>query len=611
MVIDKRRKNNKPFESVENKHKPKNFKQSFSKLLKFIKPELALLSLAIFVAIASTLLTVFCPKLLGDITNELQIAVESGRSINLKIISNLAILLVILYISSAITDYLTGFIFASISTRVGFKLRKAISEKINKMPLGYFDSTNHGDILSRITNDVDTITRTLNQNLYTVAWAITKILGVTIIMFVISWQLSLIAIASVPILGSLMSLIVKFSQKQFVKQQQSLGQINGHIEEIYSAHNVVKVFNGEQQAINKFENINEKLYSSAYKSQFLSGIMHPITQFISNIGYVAICVVGGTLALNGTIMIGAITSFMLYIRQFNQPMAEIASVAGAFQATAAAAERVFNFLESQEQFDETAKTKYLDPNEVEGLVEFKNVNFGYKPNKTIINDFCLTARPGEKIAIVGPTGAGKTTLVNLLMRFYEINGGDILIDGVSINELKRENVRALFSMVLQDTWLFEGTIKENVAYGNKLVSDDDIQKACVLAGIDHFIKTQPNGYDFVIDENVSLSQGQRQLLTIARAMVQNAPMLILDEATSSVDTRTEIVIQNAMDKLMTGRTSFIIAHRLSTIKNADLILVMDNGCIVEQGTHEELLAKEGFYSDLYYSQFEDAEGETA
>lgn len=589
-----------------NGQKAKNFKKSMKNLFTFIKPQILLLSIGIFIAIASTLLTVFCPKLLGDITNELQNALEFKRAIDLALIGKISLVLLILYISSAITDYITGWIMSSVSAKVGFRFREEIIKKINKLPLSYFDSTNNGEILSRITNDVDTVTQTLNQSLANIVWAITKVIGVLVVMFVICWQMTLIALISVPVSAILMMIIIKYSQKQFLKQQTSLGEMNGHIEQIYSAHNVVKVFNGEQKAVDEFNKINEQMHNSAYKSQFLSGMMHPITQFISNISYVAICIVGGALVLDGAIMVGAITSFMLYIRQFNQPISQIASIAGTLQSTAAAAERVFEFLEIEEQDNEEHKSLSLLPQDVKGEVEFKHVSFGYVPNKIIIKDFSLVAKPGQKIAIVGPTGAGKTTLVNLLMRFYEINSGDITIDGISINSLKRENVRQLFSMVLQDTWLFEGTIKENIAYGDKSVSDEEIEKACILAGVDHFIRTQPNGYNFVIDENASLSQGQKQLMTIARAMVQNSPMLILDEATSSVDTRTEIAIQKAMDSLMNGRTSFIIAHRLSTIKNADIILVMDNGDIVEQGTHDELLAKNGFYAELYYSQFDDA-----
>ena len=399
----------------------------------------------------------------------------------------------------------------------------------------------------------------------------------------------------------MMSFIIKFSQKHYIKQQKSLGDLNAHIEEIYNAHNVVKVFNGEQKAIDEFEVINKDLMTSAYKSQFYSSLMHPLTNFISNIGFIIICIIGGVLVLNGNIMIGAITSFMIYIRQFNQPINQIASIAGTLQSTVAAAERVFEFLETQEEQDEQHKSQRLK--HVQGKVEFKDVCFGYSKGKQIIKNFNFTALPGQKIAIVGPTGAGKTTLVNLLMRFYEIDSGQITIDDVDISSLKRQNVRRLFGMVLQDTWLFEGTIKENIVYGNQDVSQEELERICKLANIDHYIKTLSGGYDKVLDENVSLSQGQKQLMTIARAMVDNAPMLILDEATSSVDTRTEILIQDAMDKLMQGRTSFVIAHRLSTIKNADNIIVMKDGGIVEMGTHDELLSQNGFYAELYNSQF--------
>lgn len=472
---------------------------------------------------------------------------------------------------------------------------------MNKIPLSYYDKSSIGDILSRITNDVSTITQTLEQSLAGMVASIVKVIGMLVIMFVICWQMTLVALVTVPVSAIMMMIIIKFSQKYFIKQQKSIGELNGHIEEIYNAHNVVKVFGGEQKAIKQFGKINNELKSSAYKSQFFSGLMFPISNFISNLGFIAICIVGGSLVLNEVILIGAITSFMLYIRQFNQPISQIASIVGTLQSTIAASERVFEFLEVEEETDEKDKTKVLS--KVKGKVEFENVCFGYVKGKEIIHNFNLTALPGQKIAIVGPTGAGKTTLVNLLMRFYEINSGTIKIDGVDISLLKRENVRELFGMVLQDTWLFEGTIRENIAYGNEDVPFEKIEDACKLANVDHYIKTLSDGYDKVLDESVTLSQGQKQLMTIARAMVDNAPMLILDEATSSVDTRTEILIQDAMDKLMNNRTSFVIAHRLSTIQNADVIIVMKDGSIVEIGNHNDLIEKEGFYAELYNSQF--------
>ena len=581
--------------------KPKNFKQSLKKLLNFIKPQKFLLAIGIILSVVYVGLTVFCPKLLGDITNELQRALEYKDTINFQLITNIGITLAVLYGSSNLVDFISGIAMSKLATKVGYRFRKAISEKINKIPLSYYDKSSIGDILSRITNDVNTITQTIEQSLASMVSSIFKVLGILIIMFAICWQMTLVALVTVPISFLIMSLIIKFSQKHFVKQQQSLGELNGHIEEIYNAHNVVKVFNGEQKAIQQFEKINNELMTSAYKGQFYSSLMHPLSGLIANLGFIVICIVGGILILQGNIYVGAITSFMIYIRQFNQPINQIASIAGTLQSTMAAAERVFEFLDAEEEPDEQEKTTLLT--QVQGKVEFKDVCFGYTKDKEIIHNFNLTALPGQKIAIVGPTGAGKTTIVNLLMRFYEINSGKITIDGIDIQDLKRSNVRRLFGMVLQDTWLFEGSFKENIAYGNENVDQKTLEKMCQLANIDHYIKTLSGGYDKVIDESVSLSQGQKQLITIARAMVDNAPMLILDEATSSVDTRTEILIQEAMDNLMKGRTSFVIAHRLSTIQNADKIIVMKDGGVVEMGTHDELLAQNGFYAELYNSQF--------
>ena len=581
--------------------KPKNFGQSLKKLMAFIKPQKTLLIIGVILSILYVGLTVFCPKLLGDITNELQRALKYKDVINFELISNIGIILAVLYGSSNLVDFVSGVVMSRLATKIGYRFRKAISEKINKIPLSYYDKSSIGDILSRITNDVNTITQTLEQSLSSIISSIFKVVGILVIMFVICWQMTLVALITVPISFLIMSLIIKFSQKHFIKQQKSLGELNGHIEEIYNAHNVVKVFNGEQQAIDKFEKINNDLKTSAYKSQFYSSLMNPLSGFVSNLGFIVVCIVGGVLVLQGNIYIGAITSFMLYIRQFNYPINQIASIAGVLQSTVAAAERVFEFLDSEEEPDEQEKTLLLT--DIQGKVEFNNVCFGYTKDKQIIHDFNFTALPGQKIAIVGPTGAGKTTIVNLLMRFYEINSGKITIDGVDIQTLKRSNVRRLFGMVLQDTWLFEGTVRENIVYGNDNVDQQTLEKMCQLANIDHYIKTLPGGYDKVLDESVSLSQGQKQLMTIARAMVDNAPMLILDEATSSVDTRTEILIQEAMDNLMKGRTSFVIAHRLSTIQNADKIIVMKDGGIVELGTHDELLSQNGFYAELYFSQF--------
>ncbi len=586
--------------SKHNSQKPKDFKSGVKKLLKFVKPERFLLVAGLLFAILYVSLTIFCPKLLGDITNELQDSIDTGI-IDMQLIGKIGILLVILYSVSSLVDYICGVLMSKAASKIGQRFRRAISVKMNKIPLSYYDKSSIGDILSRITNDVSTITSTLEQSLAGMLASLVKVVGVLVIMFVLSWKMALVALVTVPLSAVAMMVIIKFSQKYFAKQQKSIGEINGHIEEVYNAHNVVKVFGGEQKAIDQFEKINKDIMQSGFKSHFFSGLMYPISNFISNIGFILVCIVGGISVLGGDIRFGAITSFMLYIRQLNQPLSQIASIAGTLQSTVAASERVFEFLDVEEEPDESQKNVTI-PN-VQGMVEFKDVCFGYTKGKEIIHNFSLKALPGQKIAIVGPTGAGKTTLVNLLMRFYEIDSGQILIDGTDISTMKRENVRELFGMVLQDTWLFEGTIKENIAYGNQDVPMQTIIDACKMANIDHFIKTLPEGYDKVLDESISLSQGQKQLMTIARAMVDNAPMLILDEATSSVDTRTEILIQDAMDKLMKGRTSFVIAHRLSTIQNADTILVMKDGNIVEIGNHQTLLEAGGAYAELYNSQF--------
>lgn len=586
--------------SKQNNQKPKDFKGGVKKLLKFVKPERFLLVAGLLFAILYVSLTIFCPKLLGDVTNELQDSIDTGI-IDMQLIGKIGILLVILYSTSSLVDYICGVLMSKAASKIGQRFRRAISVKMNKIPLSYYDKSSIGDILSRITNDVSTITSTLEESLAGMLASLVKVVGVLVIMFVLSWKMALVALVTVPLSAVAMMIIIKFSQKYFAKQQKSIGEINGHIEEVYNAHNVVKVFGGEQKAIDQFEKINKDIMQSGFKSHFFSGLMYPISNFISNIGFILVCIVGAISVMGGDIRFGAITSFMLYIRQLNQPLSQIASIAGTLQSTVAASERVFEFLDVEEEPDESQKNVTI-PN-VQGMVEFKDVCFGYTKGKEIIHNFSLKALPGQKIAIVGPTGAGKTTLVNLLMRFYEIDSGQILIDGTDISTMKRENVRELFGMVLQDTWLFEGTIKENIAYGNQDVSMQTVIDACKMANIDHFIKTLPEGYDKVLDESISLSQGQKQLMTIARAMVDNAPMLILDEATSSVDTRTEILIQDAMDKLMKGRTSFVIAHRLSTIQNADTILVMKDGNVVEIGNHQTLLEAGGAYAELYNSQF--------
>lgn len=582
--------------------KPKNFKKPIGKLIVFCKPYLPFMIIAIIFAIAGTIFTLIGPNKLSEITDLITEGLMTG--IDLRAVSKIAILLVVLYGLGVLFSYIQGFIMTTITQKVANRLRAGISQKINKLPLKYFDSTSYGDVLSRVTNDVDMIAQTLNQSIGMLVTAVTLFLGSLIMMLVTNVIMTLAAILATVIGFALMMTIMSKSQKHFLRQQRELGKINGHIEEIYSGHNIVKVYNGEKEANEKFSKINDKLYESAWKSQFLSGMMMPLMNFIGNFGYVAVCVTGAALTMNGTISFGVIVAFMIYVRLFTQPLSQMAQAATSLQSTAAASERVFEFLEEKEMQDESSKTKVLK--DAKGDVQFDHVKFGYNPDKIIIHDFSAHAKPGQKIAIVGPTGAGKTTMVNLLMRFYELNSGQIRIDGVPINELTRENAHDLFCMVLQDTWLFEGTIKENIIYSKQGVTDEEVVKACKAVGLDHFINTLPNGYDTVLNDNANLSAGQKQLITIARAMVENAPLLILDEATSSVDTRTEILIQNAMDKLMVGRTSFVIAHRLSTIKNADLILVMKDGDIIESGNHNELIKKNGFYADLYNSQFEPA-----
>ncbi len=580
--------------------KAKDFKKSIGKLINYSKKYLPIILIALIIATISSIFSIIGPNKLREITDIITDGLFLG--IDLDAIKKIGLFLVILYSLSAIFSYAQGYIMSTITQRISKGLRADISYKINKLPLKYFDRTTYGDVLSRVTNDVDMISMTLNQSIVSLVTAITMFFGSLLMMFIINWIMALVAVASTLIGFVLMAIIMTRSQKYFVRQQKDLGTINGHIEEIYSGHLVVKAYNGEKVALQKFNKINNSLHDSAWKSQFLSGLMMPIMNFIGNFGYVAVCVVGAALTMSGEIKFGVIVAFMIYIRLFTNPLSQIAQAATRLQSAAAASERVFEFLEEEELNDESYKTIYLD--KVKGNVEFKNIHFGYDENKEIIHDFSLKAQAGQKIAIVGPTGAGKTTIVNLLMRFYEVNSGEIKIDGISTKDITRENVHDLFCMVLQDTWLYEGTIKENIVYSKKGVKDEDIVKVCKIVGIDHFIRTLPKGYDTVLNDKANLSQGQKQLMTIARAMIQNNPLLILDEATSSVDTRTEILIQEAMDKLMVGRTSFVIAHRLSTIKNADMILVMNDGKIIESGTHTDLLAKSGFYAELYNSQFE-------
>lgn len=582
--------------------KPKEFKKSIAKLGKYLKAYWIGIIVALVFAVLGTVLSIFAPKILQLIGNEIVEALGVGVPIDMARVGAIAVWLIVLYVASALFNFIQSIVMSVISVNISRRMRNDLSDKINKLPLSYFDRQSFGDILSRVTNDVDLIGQTLNQSLSQLVSSFTLIVGIIIMMFTISWQLTLVELVSVPVSFLLVMIIVKISQKHFRRQQNALGDINGIVEEIYSSHNVVKVFNGQEKAEREFEEINKVMASSALKGQFLSGMMMPVMNTVANISYVLVCLVGGMMAIknNDVLFITSIVAFISYVRSFNQPIEQLATVTNTLQSTAAASERVFDFLEQPEQAPDTGNKSIP---EFKGNVEFRHVNFGYTPEKQIIFDFNCKVEAGQKIAIVGPTGAGKTTLVNLLMRFYETDSGEILIDGVSTKDMTREYVRGLFGMVLQDSWLFEGTIRENICYGNEDTSEETMIEACKAANVHHFIMSLPGGYNMVLNEEANISQGQRQLLTIARAMVDNAPMLILDEATSSVDTRTEQNIQEAMDRLMKGRTSFVIAHRLSTIKNADLILVMKNGNIIEQGNHEQLMAQGGFYSELYNSQF--------
>lgn len=580
--------------------KPKNFKKSLGKLFLYCKTYLPAIVIAVCLAIIGTVFNIIGPDKLSDITDKITEGIMTG--IDMESIRNIGLLLVTLYALGFIFNYIQGFIMATVTQKISNRLRTDISEKINRLPLKYFDSTSYGNVLSRVTNDVDTIGMTLNQSLGTLVTSVTMFFGALIMMFYTNIIMAASAVAATLIGFILMFLIIGKSQKYFSQQQQELGSLNGHIEEMYAGHSTVKVYNGEKEAKEIFHKSNAKLFQCAWKSQFMSGLMMPLMSFIGNFGYVVVCVVGAVLVIKGDISFGVIVAFMVYIRLFTQPLSQLAQAATSLQSTAAASERVFEFLKEEELKDESEKNRILK--NVKGNVEFKNVRFGYDTDKIIINNFSAKVAAGQKVAVVGPTGAGKTTMVNLLMRFYEVNKGEITIDGIPIHTLKRENVHDLFCMVLQDTWLFEGTVKENIIYNKQEVSESQVVEACKAVGIHHFIQTLPHGYDTVLDDRLNLSAGQKQLITIARAMVEDALLLILDEATSSVDTRTEILIQKAMDKLMAGRTSFVIAHRLSTIKDADLILVMKDGDIIESGNHEELLEQKGFYAELYNSQFE-------
>ncbi len=582
--------------------KAKDFKGSIVKLLKYNKAVLPLMGVALVLSFLTSIFTIISPDKLKEMTAE----IEKGliASIDMQAIGNIAVFLVVIILLGAVFGYLHSVLMAIVTQRVSRKLRNEISEKINVLPLKYFDNTTFGDVLSRVTNDVDTVAHTLNQSATQLVNSITLFVGSLLMMLLTDLTLTITAIVSSLVGFVLMSLIMASSQKYFLGQQKYLGDLNGHVEEIYAGHMVMKAFNGQKKEGIAFDEVNKKLADSAFKAQFLSGLMHPIMGFVGNLGYVAVCVVGAILTINGKIDFAVIVAFIMYIRYFTQPMTQIAQAATNLQSTVAAAERVFEFLEAEEMEDESHKETILKGEDVIGNISFEHVKFGYHPDKIIIHDFSAQAKSGEKIAIVGPTGAGKTTLVNLLMRFYEVNEGNISIDGVPVANLTRENVNDLFGMVLQDTWLFEGTIRENIVYGKEGITDKRLDEVCKTVGMLHFIRTLPKGYDTVLNDKVNLSAGQKQLLTIARAMIEDAPMLILDEATSSVDTRTEVLIQEAMDRLMQGRTSFVIAHRLSTIRNADLILVMKDGDVIESGTHEALIQQNGFYAELYNSQFE-------
>ena len=594
--------------------KPKNFKKAMGKLIQFIKPFLVPVVIALVFAVGGVALNLIGPDVLSDLTNTIQSSfaylpeqgIEQVLPMDKERVLYLCFLLVGLYVGGLLCSYVQGILMATVTQKNSKNLRTAISEKINRIPLRYFDGHSVGDVLSRVTNDVDMIGQTLNQSVVTFVTAVVMLLGSIVMMFVTNAIMAVTAIGASVIGFVFMFLIMGRSQKFFARQQRYLGEINGHIEETYAGHNVIKAYNAEGQVKAVFNDINYKLYQSAWKSQFFSGLMMPLMNFVGNLGYVAVCVVGAVLVANKTISFGTVIAFTLYVRLFTSPLSQLAQAFTSMQTAAAASERVFEFLEEEELADERDKTVRLLPQDVRGDVTFEHVHFGYDPGKIIINDFSAEVHAGQKIAIVGPTGAGKTTLVNLLMRFYELNGGCIYIDSIPTSALMRENVHDLFCMVLQDTWLFDGTIRENVVYSKEGVTDEEVERACRAVGLHHFIMTLPKGYDTVLDDKANLSAGQKQLVTIARAMIENAPMLILDEATSSVDTRTEVLIQRAMDRLTQGRTSFIIAHRLSTIKNADMIFVMKDGDIVEKGNHAQLLAKNGFYAELYNSQFEDA-----
>jgi ATP-binding cassette subfamily B protein len=588
--------------------KARDFKGTMRKLIEYLGSYKILILITMLFAVGSTVFSIIGPKILGKATTKLfegvmgQIAGTSS-GIDFSYIGRILVTALVLYLGSALTGYVQGWIMSGISTNIAYRFRKDIAAKINRMPFRYFDSTSHGEVLSRLTNDVDTVNQTLSQSLSQIITSVVTVVGVLVMMLTISWQMTLAALLIVPLSMAVIAVVIGQSQKYFKQQQDYLGHLNGHVEEMYGGHLVMKAFNGEAESVKRFEGLNSTLFDSAWKSQFLSALMFPIMGFIGNLGYVAVCVLGAYLAAQKAITVGDIQAFIQYVRSFTQPITQIANISNILQQTAAAAERVFEFLAEGEEVPDAEQP--VRPDKIDGHVQFQHVRFGYSPDKVVIHDFSADVKPGQRIAIVGPTGAGKTTMVKLLMRFYDVDAGSILIDGHDIKQFLRADLRCMFGMVLQDTWLYNDTIMENIRYGSPGSSDDAVVAAAKAARVDYFVRTLPNGYNLVLNEEATnISQGQKQLLTIARAILINPAMLILDEATSSVDTRTEVLIQEAMYNLMKDRTSFIIAHRLSTIRNADLILVMNDGDIVEQGKHEELLARGGFYADLYNSQFE-------
>lgn len=588
--------------------KARDFKGTMIKLINYLGRYRLSIVIVMLFAVASTVFTIIGPKILGKATTKLFEGVMNqimgtGTGIDFVYIGNIILLLLGLYLLSALFSYIQGWIISGVAMQLTYRFRKEIAEKIHRMPLKYFDGTNHGEILSRVTNDVDTVSQTLNQSLTQIITSVTTMIGVLIMMISINWIMTLVALAILPLSLFIISHVVRRSQKYFQQQQEYLGHINGHVEEMYGGHNVVRAFNGEARSLAQFETYNTTLYASAWKSHFFSGLMMPVMVFVGNLGYVAVCILGGWLAVRKLITVGDIQAFIQYMRSFTQPIMQIANISNVLQQTAAAAERVFEFLAEAEEIPDPERP--LELTTVVGAVDFQHVRFGYDPAKIIIKDFCARVQPGQRIAIVGPTGAGKTTMVKLLMRFYDVQSGAILVDGHDVREFSRAGLRRQFGMVLQDAWLYNGSIMENIRYGRLDATDEEVMAAAKAAHVDHFVRTLPGGYQLELNEETSnISQGQKQLLTIARAFLADPKILILDEATSSVDTRTEVLIQEAMAQLMQGRTSFIIAHRLSTIRHADLILVMNDGDIVEQGTHEELLARGGFYAQLYNSQFE-------